>query len=285
MKDYKRIYDLFCRCYEGVFCTEKQAGEILQKEENILFCREKEGKLIGAAVVYQNTVLLLCVLPGERRKGIGSLLLKQAEEHIRNQGYNACKLCEAGIYLTPGAPMYPGNAEFFEKRGYRHSWGSEECVDMILEIQNFRDREASVGCARNGIIYRLAETADREKVVACVRDALSEFAVFYEPEQLYNQGAGERVLLAENGEEICGAVLVDFSGEIPGMGRLSCTSVRPAYARRGIATDMVRIGTAMLKEAGMRSSFIGYTYTGIVPLYARSGYHISMKYFMGKKNF
>ena len=56
------------------------------------------------------------------------------------------------------------------------------------------------------------------------------------------------------------------------------------YWGRGIATNLVRLGTRYLKDSGMRRAFLGYTYTDIVRMYERAGYRICQRYFMAAKD-
>lgn len=292
-----RIYELFKRCFPDIILTKSRALAILSSGENYFICREQGERLTAAAVIRKDTILLLCVDPAFRRQGLGSGLLEEAEKYIREGGYEECLFCEGGVYITPGIPLYPGNRDFFEKRGYIHSWGEEECVDMMMDLKDFHHTTYQIGDTIRGITYRFAHEEEMEAAAECAYAALPEFGQYYRNGELYREGSRERVLIAVQNEDIpdvsgsvkdkriCGALLVGSMEELPGMGSVGCTSVRPSCQGQGIATEMVKLGTRYLKDQGLSRAFLAYTYTGIIPMYGRSGYQVCMKYFMGKKKF
>ncbi len=286
----EKLYELYLACYPDMFGTKECIKDKLAHQENHIIVRKQNKKLIGAAVIHRNTILMLCVLPCIRKQGIGSGLLTECEEYIREQGYSQVQLCEGEIYINPGAPLYEGNREFLEKRGYVHSWGEDECVDMMMELKDFPATKDKIGDTIKGITYKWADLSEREAVVECAYQALPEFAQYYKDEVLYTKKNSERILIAANGLdekgiaiEVCGVLLVDIKGELPASGCVGCTSVKPSWTGKGIASNMVRLGTKALKEAGLLKAYLTYTYTDIVHMYGRSGYQVSMRYFMGKK--
>lgn len=297
------ITQLFRTCYPGVVRSENSVRRSLSHEENNILTRFDGDTLVGAAVYYEDRILLLCVHPDSRGRGIGSDLLAQCEDAIRAAGYSSVFLSAGKKYLTPGAPIefpgFEGNRAFFEKRGYVHTWGECECVDMMLTMAELDDLGVHIGDTIPGVskkqmldpddpcnrfTYRFAVPADMEKTTDCVAEAEEHFVKYYRNPDLYKGEGRDRVLIAENGEGlICGALLVTAGGEAPGLGSVGCTSTRASFGGRGIATNMVKAGTMYLKEQGMTNGYLGYTYTDIIPMYARAGYKVSMKYFMGEK--
>ena len=226
---------------------------------------------------------MLCVLPKYRGQGIGTELLFVSEEYIRSQGYTEVQFCDGVDYITPGIPMYEGNVEFFEKHGYQHSWGTTECVDMNLSLSDFDPGEYRIGDTIRNIQYRWAVPEDLDRIIDCVDDAWSEFTQYYRNETLYDGKHSQSVLIALCDNIVCGTLIVSNQTEAKGLGSVGCTTTRHDYQRRGIATTMVKLGTRYLYEIGLPTAYLGYTYTEIIPMYARSGYQVCMKYFMGKK--
>lgn len=288
----EEMYGLFRECYPGVVLSEEYAKNLMTDAQNVCFEERREGELVGLLLLKENVVLMFCVAPGYRGQGIGSELLSKAEKFLQSQKAAEIKLCEAGEYITPGAPLYPGNREFFEKRGYVHEGAEDRSVDMMMDLADFTYEKHHLGDTIEGITYRYAQPEDREGAVNCAGEALPEFAQFYYDEKLYQENSAERVIVAvkdqlslfqDPAESICGVLLVNLAGEMPGIGSLGCTSVRPSCAGKGIATNMVRLATGELRKAGLEKGYLSYTYGEIVPMYARSGYQISMRYFMGKK--
>jgi ribosomal protein S18 acetylase RimI-like enzyme len=100
---------------------------------------------------------------------------------------------------------------------------------------------------------------------------------------LYQAGTSNPVLIAESGGDVAGAIMLNIGIEKPDEGSVGCTVTANIYRNRGIATTMVQIATRQLQKAGLKKATLGYTYTYILNLYGRSGYKVSMEYFMAKK--
>ena len=124
--------------------------------------------------------------------------------------------------------------------------------------------------------------ADGEQGAACISDAEPKFLPFYRNERFYRQGTERPILIAEQDRKVLGAILM-YVSHTHGMGSVGAVATAHPYRNRGIAANMVRLGTGYLKELGLKRACLGYTYTQIVPMYERAGYRISMEYFMGEK--
>ena len=114
-------------------------------------------------------------------------------------------------------------------------------------------------------------------------DAQESFVPYYMEEQHYEAGSEAPVLIAEKDGQVLGCLIVSLEVEGEGLGSVGCTATRTSAQGQGIATNMVRLGTRFLKDSGMRRAFLGYTYTDIVRMYERAGYHICQRYFMAVK--
>lgn len=274
-------------CFPGTYFTVEELEQVILNPENRILTREWDAKTASLLIYNKNVILLLVTLPKYRGNGFASALLKEAEKRIKAEGYSDVRFCDGSSYLVPGIPLddelYPQNSIFFGKRGYSHYWGEEECVDMKLAEDEMPDIYEKIGDEISGLKYRYAENEDRQRVVECVKDAEDKFAGYYDDETLYAENADKRVLIAEKGNEVCGALLVEKDNKRR-LGSVGCTSTRQACRGRGIATHLVRLGTKDLLANGMESCWLGYTYTAIVPMYGRAGYKVSMKYMMGVKD-
>lgn len=260
--------------------------------------RNETGDLIGISVIHDNVILLLCVDEAYRKKGIGDRLLKRTEELIRTKGHKMVKVGVGFDYLMPGVPTSKRYADavnewmdervndtasrFFESHGYVHS---QDCniFDMHFSLKDFEREEHSVGDTIDGITYRFATESDREAVYACTDDALKEFTKWYQYDALYSSKQLPKVLIAVEGDVVCGALLVEVANEEQKLGTVGCTSVRNAYRGKGIATRMVTIGTKYLRDIGMQDAFLSYTYTGLDKMYGYAGYRIFVYYMMAQK--
>ena len=289
--DARALARLFRACFPGIVRKASAAEAIFSHPGNRLLACQQDGAEAGVILWNGNVVLMLCVLPQYRGQGIGSALLEALEARLARAGAGEIRFCDGFSYLAPGIPIgegepaYARNRAFFEKRGYRHSWGTEECVDMAMSLSDFRDDGHRVGDEIRGVKYRFAGKEDMRRVLECTDDGYPEFSPYYRNPSLYagSPANGERVLIAETDGLVAGTLMVCFETEQPGLGSVGCTVTRPAYRNRGIATTMVRLGTGEFRARGIPNAYLGYTYTQIVPMYARSGYSVSMRYFMGVK--
>jgi len=292
------LYDLFRRNFP--FCVREQsfARSLLSQKENTVFTEiDDAGRLFGAAVLEQNTLLMLCVDKEYRNRGIGSRLLEAAEKAVRKAGYDHLVIGAGTHYLMPGIPVcrpvveekletdavYEGledHSSFFAKRGYSHSWGCN-CFDMRRDLKDF----TAVPFVTEGITYSWAVPEDMEAVAACTDDAHPSFTKYYRDPDKYRKGNDKRVLAARCGNDIAGVLIVSFGSEGPGLGSVGCTAVKNAYQGRKIASNLVILGTEKLQEAGMEKAFLGYTYTGLDRMYGFAGYKICVYYYMAKKQF
>lgn len=289
MPETKALVSMFRTCFPGMIRKPETVEAILSSPENEAMVCVREGVTAGVIVWNKNVVILFCVLPEFRSAGIGSALISRLEERLSHESFDEIRFCDGFDYLTPGIPdredmpAYRSNRAFFEKRGYVHSWGECECVDMSMDMSSFTICGHTIGDTLNGVTYRYAAADDIPRVIECTDDGYPDFTPYYREPRLYAPSSPERVLIAETDGIVVGTLMVCFETEEKDVGSVGCTVTRPAYQNRGIATTMVKLGTGAFHERGIPRAYLGYTYTDIIPLYARSGYTVSMRYFMGVK--
>lgn len=293
------LYRLFRRNFPMIVREEAVARGILAHEGNrVIERRDEQGHLIGAAVIHDNAVLMLCVDEDYRRQGIGSELLRLSEEAVARAGFGEIVISAGFDYLMPGVPtsrryapavnerlddrLDSGASDFFERRGYAHSWGGN-CFDMRFPLSEFPGTAHPIGDVIDGVTYRWAAPDDIERVCACVDDACPDFTPYYRNAHFYDGRHPDRVLVAEDGRAIVGALVVSLETEGEGLGSIGCTTVRTDRQGRHIATNLVLLGTAHLKASGMAEAYLGYTYSGLDRLYGRAGYRICVYYMMARK--
>ena len=296
------LINLFRENFPFIVRQDKKVEEILGNENNKVFTRKDEdGKIIGASVVNENTILMLCVDSKFRNKGLGSSLLKESEEHIIKNGHKEINVGVGFEYLMPGVPtskkvydevLKPDNIysnvddsayNFFVKKGYFHSWEECNCFDMRLDLSYFNQNDYSIGDTINGITYVWATVSDISKIVECTDDACEEFTKYYKDEKLYDVNNSQRVLIAKDGDEIVGTLIISIETEAKGLGSVGCTTVKHSHRSRHIGVNLVILGTKFLKDIGLPNAFLGYTYTGLDHMYGYAGYKICIYYFMARK--
>lgn len=300
----EEIFEIYKRNFPYINREETTLKEIINNEDNKIFeKRNSDNTLIACAIVNKNTILLLVVDEKYRKQGIGSSLLEECEETILKNGFDRIILGAGFNYLMPGVPTsrkYGSSgheyldqmvndiaSNFFEKRGYTHSWGQCDCFDMKLNLSNFTKNENSIGDSINDIIYRWATIEDLDNIIKCSDDACQyqdeKFSKYYKNNNLYREDNKQKVLVAVKNGKIVGTLIVSIETEGKNIGSVGCTCVSCKETHQKIGTTMVRLGTKYLKDIGLKSASLSYTYSGLDVLYGDSGYKISTYYFMGEK--
>lgn len=277
-----QIYWLFKRNLPEIERGEQTVRDILNDSENHLILSWAEDNLAGVSVVNGSTVYLLCVDKPFQNRGIGTALLQESEDYVASSGIQKLVLGTGKEYIMPGVPMNRGAHLFFQKKGYRHSWGEMSCYDMEQRLDSFDYCWFSFGDTVDGVIYRLAVPEDLERVVGSITHAEPKFLRYYRNSNFYQKGTQRPILIAETEKEVVGALLLYISDDGE-MGSVGATAVKYDQRHRGIATNLVRLGTKYLKELGLKRACLGYTSSKIAKIYERAGYRVSMEYFMGEK--
>lgn len=297
-------YEIFKKNFPYISREEKTLKEVIDNNDNIYFeKRNNENKLIGCAIVNKNTILLLVVDKEYRNKGIGTELLNKCEDIIIKNEFEEIVLGEGFNYLMPGVPTskkYTSSvhekldstinataSNYFEKRGYIHSWGNCNCFDMKMSLSDFVKNDNSIGDTINNIKYRWATIGDLNEIINCADDACqlqdNKFSKYYKNTDLYNEDNNQRVLVAVKNNKIVGTLIVSIETEGKDLGCVGCTCVSFKETHQKIGTYLVRLGTKYLKDIGLSKANLSYTYTGLDVLYGDSGYQINCYYMMGKK--
>ena len=256
--------------------------ELLLRRESNEYCLRYVGESLVGVVVYCGcTVYLICVHPEFQRRGIGTALLEAAEDAMSRRCFEDTIHIGAGDgYIFPGVPKDHGMNDWFLQRGYIHDWGDCGCFDMDLDLTQTSENYEPLESVISGIRYRYAKLTDREALLTCVAEGEVDFVPYYEEEEQYEDGTKTPILVAVDGEQIVGAIMIDMGTRIVGEGTVGCTVTHPQYRGKGIATYLVRIATGILKAQGLERASLQYTYTDILKLYQRSGYQVSKEYYM-----
>jgi len=299
----EELYDFFRENFPLIVREEETARRLLYNEDNILLAeRDEDGRLYAACLIYKDTVYMLAVEASRRNQGIGSRLLTEAENVIREAGYQKARVGAGESYLMPGVPtsdpFFPEKlskarlysradrhaADFFLKRGWKHAWQDCDCFDMRTPLI-FPVTEDRIGCGIGGVTYRWATRIDMPQIKLCTDDAEEGFSKYYQNKDLYMPDSPQRVLAAEKDGEIIGVLMVSYETEAKGLGSVGCTAVKSAHRGHHVAVNLVKLGTEALRLAGIRQAYLGYTYTGLDRLYGYAGYEICLYYMMAEKAF
>lgn len=124
---------------EGDFMLRPEGGWVARDGERVV------GWVLSKAMTDPPPILerfrgrggigALCVHPSYRRRGIGSELLRRAEEYLKAQGVTRIETLYFPYHFLPGVPAECADLiDFLKKRGYT---GLSECVDLECDISDF----------------------------------------------------------------------------------------------------------------------------------------------------
>lgn len=192
------------------------------------------GDFEGVAVSCGKSLRIIAVARGQRRRGIGSALLRDAE----SRGARIVA-AEAGNYFTPGiASSDATTISFFLKRGYRETATTDNLVVSELPAQ-----------IPEGVLRTTA--ADRNRVLAFIEN---DFGRIWRFEA---SNAGENLFYVEVDGEIAGFAAHDANNR--GLGFFGPTGVALAQRGRGFGARLVRASLADLRRLGYESAVIPWT--------------------------
>ena len=258
-KQKNEILALFRKELPEIMIGDRTVKTILSDKKNHFIFRMESEQLIGCSLINENAIYLLLVDGNYQGRGIGTSLLKESEEYIEAKGFNSVVLGVGADYIMPGVPMIKNAHQFFEKSGYHHSWGDERCIDLSMSLKDFI-YSYKPGDTVDGILYRFANESD-----------------------MYKPDSSDPVIVAEKDGEIIAALMIGTESEKKKLGYAGCIITAPNHRGKGIATNILKIGTNHMKNIGLKDVWLSYTYSQIVNTYIRAGYSICMEYFMGEK--
>ncbi len=237
------------------------------------------GSLAGFAVLDEDAILMLCVKPDARGKGLGDRLLKEAEDFLRERGKTRAVLGHSSKrYLCQGVPCLLDNSamRFFQNRGYAASWTS---ADLLAVLPAYIWEDLWIPPLPDGIHLRVCDICDRDAILYAVGLVEKNWMPFYED-------ASCPVCVAEERGNIVGFVRLE--GKIPfarnfaaDVGGIGCLGVIPAARGRGIGRRLAAFATNEIKRMGFGVCYAGYTY--LEDWYLPIGYNTVDRFWMGEK--
>ncbi|MDD4773653.1 MAG: GNAT family N-acetyltransferase [Eubacteriales bacterium] len=269
------IYGLYLICFPGYQCSRECFDGALKPEQAVIFSEHENESLIAFAMIWGNSVSLLCVHPLYRNRGIGSRLLEKAEAHIAKSGADRVILGRGSRYLLQGVPADGESVPFFKKRGYKASWTS---VNMMIDTAGFDYDSLDIPALPADICFRYAADADRAQLLSAVDDAQPGWRRIFEE-------CAEPVLLAVEREtdRITGFEIVSKDGGwfLPDAGSIGCVGVVKSARGKGIGRQMVAQGIQRLKSPGCPC--IELRYVALADWYSALGFRVYVKQWMGEK--
>lgn len=196
------------------------------------------GDFAGVSVTCGEALRILAVAPEQRRHGIGSALLRDAE----SRGVSLIG-AEAGNYFTPGVlASDAATIAFFRSRGYQES---ARTLNLEAEPQ-LSDPFPDV---------RRATHSDRQRVLDFIRH---DFGAIWQFEASHAFDAVEpTIFYAEENGTVVGFAAHDVNNR--GLGWFGPTGVRKSLRGKGIGSRLLRASLGDLRRLGYSRVVIPWT--------------------------
>lgn len=251
-------YNIFTSCFPFLKLSEDQFSRLLNCDSCKKITAAENGEVAGFAYIYRNCIRLICVKPKFQGKGIGSNLLREAEELVKKAGYKSIIAggLDSALFIGEVISKEQFNAQgpgFLKKHGYTASHG---CVEMQLELDSFSLDRLTVPFP-DDTVYKLHSGDNAE---------LLEAAEKIDPDWVEYFRYSEHIYTAEYKGQLAGMCILGFddlclvSGEGFKTGNIGCVGVIPEMRKKGIGLSMVANAAALLKEQGCKNAFIHYTH-------------------------
>ena len=225
----------------------------MSTHETLYLLAEVDGEVAGSGMAGRSSFdyagLHPRVLPGHRRRGVGTAMLRALADHAVDRGFT-----EAGTLVDDA-----GSLVFAERFGFRE-------VDRQIEQRRTIGTEPAPDIPEGiGVVT----VADRPELWSQAYDpfALEAFAamatfrpVIVTREQWERDWLSwpEAMFLALDGDEIVGCAGLEYDPDRPDRAEQSLTAVTTRWRRRGLATALKRLTLAFAAEHGVREI---YTWT------------------------
>jgi GNAT superfamily N-acetyltransferase len=233
--DLPRIVELFANAndapYDLAAVAEEKCFEAGVSGDPIV---SVFGDFAGVAVTCGKSLRILAVDRYQRRRGIGSALLRHAE----SRGARIVA-AEAGNYFTPGVVMNDrATIDFFAKHGYRETATTYNLIadELPIEIPPDVTRATHQG---------------RDRLLAFIEN---EFGRIWRFEA---SKAGENLFYVDVGGTIAGFAAHDANNR--GLGFFGPTGVARAHRGRGLGGRLLHASLADLRRLGYARAIIPWT--------------------------
>lgn len=239
--------------------------------DRLMLLAELDGAVVGSAIGGKSDLagsgfLAPRVLPGARRRGVGTALLRPLADHVAGLGYE-----QAGANVDD-----PGSMAFAERFGFREVDRQVEQVRVVLDEEEAPQRVDGV---------EIVCVADRPELWAKAYETLAPQAfadmaldrpVEATPDEWHNEWLthADAAFLAVVDGEVIGCAGLQPDADFPERAENALTAVRRDWRGRGVALALKRTTLVWAAENGIREV---YTWTqrgndGMRQLNERLGY-------------
>lgn len=281
-ENFLNVFEFWNTTLADVWPIEKDKLEDRISKGNNFAAFDGE-KLIGFVNTQHTSergqITLIMVNKDKQRQGIGKQLLEHAKEYLKDQGIDEILVGSgAGSYFWPGIPTNLGNAiNFFRKNGLNTT---EANLDMVGNLQSYLTPE-TISQSISTLNLQIDTLMDSEKEDLY----LFEEQNFPNWVKYFKDSNNDNVLIAKLDNKIVGSVIVLGSAGIVWSkllekpGGFGALGVSEEYRGKGIGLAIAAKATEILKERGVKNSFLGWTY--LDKWYGKLGYSVWREYEYG----
>lgn len=264
----KEAYEIFRKCFPDMPMTMDIFKELCEADRCILFKVRSGDKTVGFAMIKENEIKLMCVLPEYQRMGYGHALLEMSEGAASDHG-SSVTVGSPGSRLFIGSPA--DTAGFFERFGYTFEepvYAEMSGDTALLTAPEYAPRE--------DIHFEVRQADDIiRKAVAAVED---DWVQFFDGGEVFCAVDGDRIASFCIIEENARCLISDGSTNV---GVVGCVGTVPEYRRQGIGLETVYLASMELRRRGCGRIFIHYTH--VYDWYAKIGFRTFLKLRIGGK--
>lgn len=274
MDELRLMYECFRKAFEEFDLSYDVFSHKLSWGKNTYLTRYDKDNLVGFAIVRNDNLCCLCVDPLYQNKGIGSSLLKEAEDIIKANGFNKVNL-GGGFFLACPLRGKDINNNFFSKRGYI---GKQTCYEMKMDLDEFDLSNAPINNDLDDVIFKYNDH-EFSDVTSAVAKVSKEWVKFF-----HDSGS---CYIAEKKGKVVGFCNISFddptlvSRKGIKVGNVGCVGVIPSARKAGIGLTMVAYATNELKKHNVAIGHIHYT--DLEKWYSKLGYKTYINYWFGYK--
>lgn len=271
-------YKLYKECFPDYPLSFEDFCSMTDIENSATVIEENDGEgLTGFAIIGKSNISVIAVDKAYRNKGIGSALLKRAEEILRKRGVKEIALARGTNSIFQGVPMDNDSEDisgFFKKRGYKES---HITYNMDIDTADFEYDALDIPKPSN-IEYRFATESDKEELLKAVEQVVPDWVDLY-------RECDDEILLAICDGEIAGFEMLNEYGGIFNKnavkhGCIGCVGTVPKFRKRGIGLDMTARSVQILKDRGCDK--VQLLYLVLDKWYGKLGFYITSTQWMGE---
>ena len=292
-KDRDEIYQLWGSVLGDIWPVEKQNfDEVVFDHNSKNFVVKNGSEIIGhlSTQLSGETAALVCILVNKahQRKGVGTKLIEEATNKLKQQGTKEISLGSGGYsYFWPGVPKNLDSAiKFFDKLGWQYS---ETSVDMTTKLKEYETPRSVIERTNNlGITFELAKNEQIKDILDFEKKNFPNWYKYFS--STVDKNELDNILIAKSSQsKILGSVLIDRDKKVwsrllgDKVGALGALGVSEDARGQGVGLGLAAKGTEILKASGVDVCYLGWTW--LIDWYGKLGYKVWREYQMSTKIF